>query len=159
MSQSYQFPKNFVWGVAAASAQIEGAISEDGKGESIWDRFCAQTGNVIDGTGTQPACDHYHRYAQDIALMQELGVKNYRLSIAWPRIFPHGIGAPNLAGFGFLRPRYRYVSRRRNHAVGHVVSLGFAASVGRSKRLAQPRHRARLSKATRKRSSSVIATA
>ena len=98
---SYQFPRNFQWGVAAASAQIEGAISVDGKGESIWDRFSQTPGNIADGTSTEPACDHYHRYEQDIALMKEMGVKNYRLSIAWPRIFPHGIGAPNLPGLEF----------------------------------------------------------
>jgi len=98
---SYQFPKNFQWGVAAASAQIEGAVDEGGKGESIWDRFCNTPGKVIDGTGTSPACDHYHRYANDIALMKQHGVKNYRLSIAWPRVYPNGNGEVEPRGLDF----------------------------------------------------------
>lgn len=98
---SYCFPENFVWGVAAASAQIEGATQEDGKGESIWDRFSNTPGKIADATGTEPACDHYHRYPSDIALMQRFGVKNYRLSIAWPRLFPSGTGALNQAGLDF----------------------------------------------------------
>src|SRR5687767_10704509 len=98
---SYGFPKSFQWGVAAASAQIEGAVDEGGKGESIWDRFCNTPGKVIDGTGTNPACDHYHRYANDIALMKQHGVKNYRLSIAWPRIYPNGAGEVEPRGLDF----------------------------------------------------------
>ena len=98
---SYRFPEGFTWGVAAASAQIEGATQEGGKGESIWDRFSQTPGKIADGTGTEPACDHYHRFESDIALMRELGVKNYRLSIAWPRIFPNGVGSVNQAGLDF----------------------------------------------------------
>jgi beta-glucosidase len=97
----YQFPEGFTWGVAAASAQIEGATREGGKGESVWDRFSQTPGKIADGTGTDPACDHYHRYESDIALMRSLGVKNYRLSIAWPRILPAGTGALNEAGLDF----------------------------------------------------------
>jgi beta-glucosidase len=99
--QSYEFPRDFTWGVAAASAQIEGASKEAGKGESVWDRFSQTPGKIIDGTGTEPACDHYHRFEHDIALMKSLGVKNYRLSIAWPRIYPYGEGAPNEPGLDF----------------------------------------------------------
>jgi len=93
----YSFPRNFAWGVATAAAQIEGAAFEDGKGESIWDRLAATRG--LDAPTI--ACDHYHRYREDIALLAQLGISNYRLSIAWPRIFPAGDGAPNLKGLDF----------------------------------------------------------
>jgi beta-glucosidase len=98
---SYQFPKEFVWGVAAASAQIEGAAWEDGKGESIWDRFSRQPGAVVNGDTLDGACDHYHRYESDAVLMRDLGIRNYRLSVAWPRIFPDGTGAVNEKGLEF----------------------------------------------------------
>jgi len=96
-----QFPENFLWGVATASYQIEGAATEDGRGESIWDRFCATPGNVLNGDSGLVACDHYHRYREDVALMRELGVKAYRFSIAWPRILPDGRGQVNPAGLDF----------------------------------------------------------
>jgi beta-glucosidase len=96
-----QFPENFLWGVATASYQIEGAATEDGRGESIWDRFCATPGKVLNGDSGLVACDHYHRYREDVALMRELGVKAYRFSIAWPRIFPDGRGQVNPAGLDF----------------------------------------------------------
>jgi beta-glucosidase len=98
---SYRFPKNFVWGVAAAAIQIEGAATTDGRGESIWDRFALQPGKVVNGDTPAVSCDHYHRYHEDFALMRKLGVKHYRLSIAWPRIFPDGCGAVNQAGLDF----------------------------------------------------------
>jgi beta-glucosidase len=98
---SYQFPNEFVWGVAAASAQIEGAAWEDGKGESVWDRFSRQPGAVVNGDNLDVACDHYHRYEEDAALMRELGVTNYRLSVAWPRIYPQGNGVLNEKGLEF----------------------------------------------------------
>ena len=96
-----QFPENFLWGVATASYQIEGAATEDGRGESIWDRFCATPGKVLNGDSGLVACDHYHRYREDVALMRELGVKAYRFSIAWPRILPDGRGQVNPAGLDF----------------------------------------------------------
>lgn len=95
------FPTNFVWGVAMAAPQIEGAAQEDGKGESIWDRFAITPGKVLNGHRPAVACDHYHRYPQDFALMRELGVKHYRLSLAWPRIFPKGDRTLNQAGLDF----------------------------------------------------------
>jgi len=98
---SYQFPPNFVWGAAAASAQIEGAAREDGKGESIWDRFASVPGNVVNNDTPAVACDHYHRYESDAGLMEQLGIGHYRLSIAWPRIFPAGAGAINPRGLDF----------------------------------------------------------
>lgn len=101
MKTSLSFPENFVWGVATAAAQIEGAAFEDGKGESIWDRFARTPGNVLNGDTLDVACDHYHRYPEDIKLMRSLGVKNYRLSIAWPRVYPQGDGAINQKGLDF----------------------------------------------------------
>lgn len=97
----FRFPKNFVWGVAAAATQIEGAASVDGKGESIWDRFSRIPGKVNKGDTPEVACDHYHLYRKDFALMRKMGVKNYRLSIAWPRIYPNGDGAINPKGLAF----------------------------------------------------------
>jgi beta-glucosidase len=94
----FQFPKDFVWGAATASYQIEGAWNEDGKGESIWDRFCHTPGKVRDGDTGDVACDHYHRWAEDLELIKKLGVGAYRFSVAWPRILPNGHGAVNQAG-------------------------------------------------------------
>ena len=78
------FPPNFVWGVATAAPQIEGAAFEDGKGESVWDRFSRIPGKILKGDTLDEACDHYHRFREDFALMRSLGVRNYRLSLAWP---------------------------------------------------------------------------
>jgi beta-glucosidase len=92
------FPKNFVWGAATASYQIEGAWNEDGRGESIWDRFSHTPGKTFNGDNGDVACDHYHRWPEDIALMKRLGLKAYRFSTAWPRIYPQGRGPLNQAG-------------------------------------------------------------
>jgi beta-glucosidase len=99
--RSLQFPRKFIWGVAAAAPQIEGAATLDGKGPSVWDTFAAQPGRVRGGETLDPGCDHYHRFDQDFALMAKLGVKHYRLSLAWPRIFPQGIGSVNQKGIDF----------------------------------------------------------
>lgn len=117
---SYQFPGGFTWGVAAASAQIEGASREDGKGESIWDRFASQPGHVRDGDTPAIACDHYHRYAADAALMRSLGLRNYRLSIAWPRVFPEGDGPVNPRGLDFYD---RLIDALREQGITPWVTL------------------------------------
>ena len=96
-----EFPAQFVWGVATAAYQIEGAIAEDGRGESIWDHFCAIPGMVRNGESGEIACDFYHRYPEDIELMKELGVDVFRFSIAWPRVLPDGRGRVNEAGLDF----------------------------------------------------------
>lgn len=96
-----KFPQNFVWGAATAAYQIEGAVNEDGRGQSVWDTFCKQPGRVFEGHSGATACDHYHRYKEDIALMKELGIKAYRFSISWTRILPDGIGKVNDAGLKF----------------------------------------------------------
>ncbi|MFC1922574.1 GH1 family beta-glucosidase [Chloroflexota bacterium] len=96
-----KFPPGFIWGTATASYQIEGAWNKDQKGESIWDRFSHTPGKIENGDTGDMACDHYHRWQDDIQLMKELGLKAYRFSISWPRIFPQGGGQPNQAGIDF----------------------------------------------------------
>ncbi len=96
-----QFPSGFLWGAATSSYQIEGAAAEDGRGESIWDRFCATPGRITDGSSGAVACDHYHRWPEDIELMRRLGLNAYRFSLAWPRVVPAGTGAVNAAGLDF----------------------------------------------------------
>ena len=96
-----QFPEGFEWGTATAAYQIEGAAFEDGKGLSIWDVFSRQPGRVITGETGDVACDHYHRYREDVALMRELGLGSYRFSISWPRVLPFGSGEPNPPGLDF----------------------------------------------------------
>lgn len=95
------FKKDFVWGVATASYQIEGAWNEDGKGLSIWDVFSHEPDKVISGHTGDIACDHYHRFKEDVALMKELGIKAYRFSLSWTRIFPDGTGKVNEEGAKF----------------------------------------------------------
>jgi beta-glucosidase len=97
------FPKDFQWGVASSAFQIEGAWNEDGKGESIWDRFNHTSGKIANGDHGDIACDHYHRYKEDIALLKELNVNSYRFSISWPRILPDGKGAVNQKGLDFYK--------------------------------------------------------
>ncbi|MBW1710066.1 MAG: beta-glucosidase [Deltaproteobacteria bacterium] len=95
------FPEDFLWGAATASYQIEGAANEDGKGVSIWDKFSHTPGKIKDGSTGDVACDHYHRYRDDVALMKRLKLRGYRFSISWPRILPGGKGRVNLEGLDF----------------------------------------------------------
>jgi beta-glucosidase len=97
------FPKDFWWGVATAAYQIEGAVSEDGRKPSVWDTFSHTPGRVQQGHTGDMACDHYHRFEEDVKLMVELGIKHYRFSISWPRIMPDGRGAVNEKGVDFYR--------------------------------------------------------
>jgi len=98
----HEFPAGFRWGCATSAYQIEGATSIDGRGESIWDRFCAQPGRIRDGSSGAVACDHYHRWPIDLQLAADLGLNAYRFSIAWPRLFPSGRErAPNAMGLDF----------------------------------------------------------
>ncbi len=96
-----QFPENFVWGAAAASYQIEGGVGEGGRGQSVWDMYCRKPGQVWNGHTGDVSTDHYHRYPEDVALMKQMGLQAYRLSVAWPRIQPTGVGKPNVAGLDF----------------------------------------------------------
>ncbi|MGX1105202.1 MULTISPECIES: GH1 family beta-glucosidase [Bradyrhizobium] len=95
------FPTGFVWGTATSSYQVEGAVNEDGRGPSIWDTFTHTSGKIEDGSTGDRANDHYHRYKEDVRLIKELGARAYRFSIAWPRVFPDGAGAPNPKGLDF----------------------------------------------------------
>ncbi|MBT1280490.1 GH1 family beta-glucosidase [Thermoanaerobacter sp. CM-CNRG TB177] len=97
-----KFPKDFVWGVATSSYQIEGAVNEDGRTPSIWDTFSKTEGKTYQGHTGDVACDHYHRYKEDVEIMKEIGVKAYRFSIAWPRIFPEE-GKYNSKGIDFYK--------------------------------------------------------
>src|ERR1700756_2648664 len=99
--KGWRFPDGFTWGAATASYQIEGAVHEDGRGESIWDRFSHTPEKVINGDTGDVACDHYHRVSEDVGIMRQLGLQAYRFSIAWPRIYPQGDGAVNAAGLDF----------------------------------------------------------
>ncbi|MFJ7276980.1 GH1 family beta-glucosidase [Kitasatospora sp. NPDC098663] len=101
MPDRYDLPAGFRWGAATAAYQIEGAVDEDGRGPSVWDVFAARPGAVRDGHTGAVACDHYHRYPEDVALMKDLGLDGYRFSISWPRILPTGAGAVNPAGLAF----------------------------------------------------------
>ena len=95
------FPDDFLWGVATSAYQVEGAVNEDDRGPSIWDRFVRTPGMIADGSNADVANDHFHLYKQDVQLIKALGIRAYRFSIAWPRIFPDGSGAPNPRGLDF----------------------------------------------------------
>ena len=98
---SITVPRGFIWGAATSSYQVEGAWDEDGKGESIWDRFSHTPGNILDASNGDVAADQYHRYREDAALLRDLQLGGYRFSISWPRIFPDGTGALNRAGLDY----------------------------------------------------------
>ena len=104
MLEKFTFPPGFIWGAATAAYQIEGAWKEDGKGESIWDRFSHTPGRVHQGDTGDIACDHYHRWPEDIDIMKSLGLNAYRFSISWPRVYPDGRGQ---IWTGFLRSSCR----------------------------------------------------
>lgn len=95
------FPLNFLWGTSTSALQVEGALTEDGRGSSIWDTFAARPGTIADGSTPAIACDHYHRYREDIDLMKQAGLNAYRFSISWPRVVPQGTGLVNPAGLDF----------------------------------------------------------
>lgn len=115
-----QFPSDFVWGAATAAYQVEGAAAEDGKGRSIWDTFCEVPGVIVDGSTGAVACDQYHRYAKDVAIMAELGLGAYRFSISWPRVQPDGRGPANPQGLYYYR---RLVDELHAHDIEPYVTL------------------------------------
>ncbi len=118
--QPLRFPSKFIWGVASAAPQIEGAAFTDGKGPSIWDTFSRVPLAVRNGDTLDVACDHYHRFDADFALMRRLGIRNYRLSIAWPRIIPDGTGAVNQAGIDFY---HRIFDSLERHGITPWVTM------------------------------------
>jgi beta-glucosidase len=113
-------PADFLWGVATAAYQIEGAATEDGRGPSIWDTFAHTPGRVRGGDTGDVACDHYHRYKEDVRLMADLGVRAYRFSVSWPRVQPDGSGAPNRAGLDFYS---RLVDELLEHGIQPWLTL------------------------------------
>lgn len=120
MTPATRFPKDFLWGAATSAYQVEGSPLADGAGASIWQRFCHTPGWVRDGDTGDVTCDHYRRYAGDVALMRELGLGAYRFSIAWPRVLPHGKGTPNAAGLAFYD---RLVDTLLEHGIEPCVTL------------------------------------
>jgi len=115
----YSFPDNFLWGTATASYQIEGAVSEDGRGRSIWDTFCHTPGKVFHGDTGDIACDHYHLWRQDVELMARLGLNSYRFSVAWPGCSRRR-GTFNQAGLDFYRRLLDYLAE---HGIAAAVTL------------------------------------
>jgi beta-glucosidase len=113
-------PADFLWGTAVSAYQTEGAVADDGRGTSIWDRFCAIPGAVLDGDTGAVACDSYHRYRDDVRLLRELGANAFRFSIAWPRILPDGEGRVNLPGLDFYD---RFVDELLGADIEPVVTL------------------------------------
>jgi beta-glucosidase len=95
------FPPGFLWGASTSALQIEGALAEDGRGPSIWETFCRRPQAIADGSTPEPACDHYHRWREDVALIKAAGFSAYRFSVAWPRVLPQGAGAVNPRGLDF----------------------------------------------------------
>lgn len=114
------FPPDFLWGAATAALQIEGSARKDGKGESIWDRFMSIPGKSADGSTSDDACDHYRRYAEDVALMKTLWLRAYRFSIAWSRVFSEGSGRANPKGVDFYRS---LIERLREAGIRPAVTL------------------------------------
>ncbi|WP_169982781.1 family 1 glycosylhydrolase, partial [Microbispora sp. H10836] len=114
------FPAGFVWGTATAAYQIEGAVDTDGRGPSIWDTFCRVPGAVARGESGEFACDHYHRWQEDVGLMKDLGAGAYRFSVAWPRVLPDGRGPVNRRGLDFYR---RLVDALREGGIEPYVTL------------------------------------
>ncbi|MFH0347948.1 6-phospho-beta-glucosidase [Bacillus sp. SW14] len=114
------FPKHFLWGSASAAYQIEGAWNEEGKGPSVWDVFTKIPGKTFKGTNGDIAVDHYHRYKEDVALMAEMGLKAYRFSVSWPRIFPKGKGEINEAGLAFYD---HLIAELLSHNIEPVLTL------------------------------------
>lgn len=120
MSSSYVFPAGFLWGAATASYQIEGAAAEDGRKPSVWDTFSKTPGRVRTGETGDIANDHYHRYESDVKVMADLGIRNYRFSIAWPRILPDGTGGVNEKGVDFYK---RLVDCLHRHGITPHATL------------------------------------
>ena len=139
-SSEILFPKGFFWGASTAAYQIEGAWNEDGKGESIWDRFSHTPGKIKNGDTGDTACDSYHRFSEDVALLRAMNLNSYRFSISWPRLQPTGSGSANSKGTRLLQPSDRCPARSPNPSVCHPLSLGLAPGSRRCRRLARSRH-------------------
>ncbi len=121
------FPEGFLWGVATAAAQIEGAATIDGRSPSVWDTFSKRPGATAEGATPEVACDHYHRYREDVALMKALGMKAYRFSVSWSRVLPDGTGQPNEKGLDFYDRLVDELLAAGIRTVDDAFPLGFAA--------------------------------
>lgn len=119
-AQPRRFPDGFLWGAATAAYQVEGAVTADGRGRSIWDTFSHTPGRILGGDTGDIAVDHYHRVEQDVAMMAELGITGYRFSIAWPRVQPYGKGPANQPGLDFYR---RLIDTLRNAGIEPFATL------------------------------------
>lgn len=131
-----QFPKDFLWGTATSSYQIEGAVNEDGNGKSIWDVFTHAPGTVKDRSNGDVAIDHYHRFREDIRLMAKMGIRNYRFSISWGRILPNGTGAVNERDLRSI-PSWWTACWKRHPPLLHALSLGFTLCAAPARRMAE----------------------
>lgn len=134
-----EFPKDFLWGAASAAAQVEGAWNEDGRGPSIWDVL--YPGHTKYNEGPLQACDHYHRYREDVALMKKMGLKSYRFSVSWSRILPDGTEKINQKGIEFYQSLVRELKAAGIEPDGNAVPLGFAVCAvfaGRMEESADP---------------------
>jgi beta-glucosidase len=120
MNPEYQFPDSFLWGSATSAYQIEGSPTADGAGPSIWQRFAHTPGMIANGDTGDVACDHYHRFESDVALMQQLGLRAYRFSIAWGRVMPDGTGRVNPKGLDFYQ---RLVDCLLAHGIQPMATL------------------------------------
>ncbi len=138
VSPEIVFPKDFFWGTATSAYQIEGAWKDDGKGESIWDRFSHTPGTIKDKDTGDTACDSYHRWRDDIALMRAMNLNSYRFSVSWPRIQATGAGPANSQRHRLLQPSRRRPARSENPPLRHALSLGLAAGPRRHRWLAAP---------------------
>ena len=135
------FPRNFFWGTATAAYQIEGAWKEDGKGESIWDRFAHTPGKIKNGDTGDVACDSYHRWREDIALMRAMNLNSYRFSISWPRIQPSGSGPANSKGIDYYSRLVDALLEARIRPFVTLYHWDLPQALGRCRGLAQSRYR------------------
>ena len=122
-SDKAKFPSDFVWGAATSSYQIEGAVTEDGKGAHIWDIFTREEGRIFENHTGEIACDHYHRFKDDVKLMKEIGIRAYRFSIDWSRVLPNGFGTVNEKGIAFYNA---LIDELLNRTLRHFIPLGTA---------------------------------
>jgi len=147
-----RFPKDFAWGTATSSYQIEGAVNEDGRGRSIWDTFAHTPGKIEDGSTGDRANEHYHRYKEDVRLIRDLGVKHYRFSIAWAADISRRHRRTEIPRARLLQPPDRRTPGQRDRALCHAVPLGPAAGVAGPRRRpgnpATPQRRSRIIRAT-----------
>ena len=137
-AMSTGFPKDFHWGASTAAMQVEGSPYADGGGRSIWAAFEAKPGNIKDGSTNWVADDEYHRYAEDIGHMSDLGINAYRFSIGWPRVLPQGKGQPNEAGLAYYDKLIDALLAAKITAIRHHLPLRLSRRAAAAGRMAEP---------------------